>query len=171
MLLALALVACHSPGAYGYARVYAPLSDEQHAAEHAKDYDAIAMQRAPQQWKGKPISVFGVVTSRSSGPGGQAYLTLSVRKLAARNWCKSNDSDSCRVTVGKHELGVVHALVTLRSGDDIGKHCVQPDSLVRVIGPLGDSVDPNDGMPILHASYYRHWPRGEYVTRTPEPDH
>jgi hypothetical protein len=169
--LAIGLSACHSPGEYGYARVYAPFSDEQHAAAFARDYDAAALQRAPREWKGKPISVFGIVRTRSDGPNGAAYLTLSVRKPAKRNWCKNGDSDSCRVTVGQHELGVVHALVTLRSGDDIGKHSVQPDSLVRVIGVLGDNVDSADGMPILHASYYRHWPEGEYVTKSPEPAH
>lgn len=165
LLLALGALACGS-GEYGHARLYTPLSGERQAAMHAKAYDAVAMQRDPRVWQGKPISVFGVVKSRNSGPDGAAYLTLSVRKLAKHNWCKTKDPDSCRVTVGKQELGVVHALAKLSSGDDIGKHSVQPDSLLRVIGVLGDTVDPNDGMPVLHATYYRHWPQGQYVARS-----
>lgn len=162
--LVFAAAACHSPGPYGYARVYSPLGDEQKAAAHATDYDPARVTRNPGAWKGKPVSVFGVVRSRSDGPGGAAYLTLSVRKLAAHNHCATRDDDSCRVTVGNHELAVVHALVKLSSRDDIGKESVAPDSLVRVIGRIGDSVDPNDGMPVIHADYYRHWPKSEYVT-------
>jgi hypothetical protein len=41
---------------------------------------------------------------------------------------------------------------------------------VRVIGKLNDEVDANDGAPVLVAGYYRHWPRGSFVT-TADRDH
>ncbi len=161
---ALLLAACHSAGQYGHARSYVPLSDEATAAESAKNYDPIMVQRMPSQWKGKPVSVFGVVKSRVDGDGGAASLTLSVRTLEPRNLCETEDEDSCRVTVSDHEHAVVHALVKLRSGDDIGRYSVGPGSLLRVIGVIGDDVDPNDGTPVIRARYYRHWPRDFYLT-------
>jgi hypothetical protein len=41
---------------------------------------------------------------------------------------------------------------------------LQVGALVRVIGKLSDNVDATDGMPVIVASYYRHWPRNYYVT-------
>ncbi len=155
---------CHSAGLYGHARTYVPLSDEADAAQNAKDYDPVMAQRMPDQWKGKRVSVFGVVKQRSAGPGGTADLTLSVRTLAARNLCDNASEESCRVTVSDHEYAVLHALIKLREEDNIGKNSVGIGSLVRVIGKIGDEVDPNDGTPMLRGVYYRHWPRDYYVT-------
>jgi hypothetical protein len=39
-----------------------------------------------------------------------------------------------------------------------------------VIGKLSDEVDPDDGTPVLRATYYRHWPRNFFVT-TADRDH
>lgn len=163
-LAALLLVGCHSAGLYGHARTYVPLSDEAEAAQHAKAYDPVMAQRSPDNWKGKTVSVFGVVKQRSPGPGGAADLTLSVRTLAARNLCANSSQESCRVTVSDHEDAVIHALVKLRTSDNIGKHSVGIGSLMRVIGVFNDEVDPNDGTPVLRATYYRHWPHNFYVT-------
>jgi len=66
--------------------------------------------------------------------------------------------------VSEHEHAVVHATIKLASEDDIGAHSVGPGSLLRVIGKLSDEVDPDDGSPVLRASYYRHWPRNFFVT-------
>ncbi len=121
-------------------------------------------KRSPDQWKGKTVSLFGVVIGRSPGGGGNAEVKLGVRTLEPRNLCDSTDDDSCRVTVGEREHAIVHALLHLRAEDDIGEHSLGPQSLVRVVGVLTDNVDPSDGEPVLKATYYRHWPRGFYVT-------
>jgi hypothetical protein len=164
------LAACGSGGQYGFTRSYSPLSEEEDFAESARDYDPVMLAREPESWRNSSISVFGVVRQRSEAPGGSAYLTLSVRTLAARNLCDAMDDDTCRVTVSEREHAVIHATTKLRPGDDIGKESLQPGSLVRVIGKLTDAVDKEDGMPVLSASYYRHWPRNYFVT-TADRDH
>jgi len=104
------------------------------------------------------------VKQRGQAPGGMAYLTLSVRTLATRNLCDQMDEDTCRVTVSDHEFAVIHASVKLRAADEIGKESLAPGSLVRVIGKLTDDVDKTDGMQVMQATYYRHWPRNYFVT-------
>lgn len=160
----LLVAACHSAGPYGHSKVYAPTSDETNALAAAKDYDPVMAQRFPEQWRGKPVSVFGVVTNRGAGQDGAAYLALSVRTLEPRNLCDTDDEDTCRVTVGDREHAKLHALLKLGADDDIGEHSIGLGSLVRIVGTLGEDVDPNDGTPILRATFYRHWPRGFYVT-------
>ncbi len=164
VLAGLVLAACHSAGPYGFSRDYSPLSDEKAAARGAKEYDPVMIERDPATWKGQTLSIFGVVKQRGQGAGGMAYLTLSVRTLATRNLCDEMDEDSCRVTVSDHEFAVIHASVKLRSSDDIGKDSLAPGSLVRVIGKLTDDVDRTDGLAVLQASYYRHWPHNYFVT-------
>ncbi len=161
-----ALAACHSAGLYGHAPKYAPLPDEASAVTGARAYDPVMFQRDPDGWRAKPTELFGVVTARGTGPAGGAYLTLSVRALEPRNLCDNqNDDDSCRVTVSDKDFGVVHALVSLHGDDDLGEHSVGGGSLLRIVGKIGEDVDPQDGAPILRATYYRHWPRYFYVTR------
>jgi hypothetical protein len=164
LALGFALTACHSAGPYGFSRDYSPLSDEKAAARGAKEYDPVMIERDPATWKGQTLSIFGVVKQRGQAAGGMAYLSLSVRTLATRNLCDAMDEDSCRVTVSDHEFAVIHASVKLQSADDIGKDSLAPGSLVRVIGKLTDDVDRTDGLPVLQASYYRHWPRNYFVT-------
>ncbi len=163
-LLALLAWGCHSPGQYGFSRVYSPLSAEEDATKGVKEYDPVMAQRQPDAWHGKPVSVFGVVKVRNPGPGGQSDLTLSVRTLEPRNLCDAADEDTCRVTVSDREHAVIHALVKLENDDDIGKNSVGPGSLLRIVGVIRDNVDPNDGTPIVVSSYHRHWPRNFYVT-------
>lgn len=162
--LLLGVLACHSAGPYGYSKVYSPLSEEEEAAEGAKKYDPVMAERFASEWKGKRVSVFGVVTLRRPGPNGTTDLTLSVRTLAPRNLCDEGGEDTCRVTVSEREYGIVHALVKLKSGDNIGEHSVGSGSLVRVIAVRVDDVNSDDGNPVLKAQYYRHWPRNFYVT-------
>jgi hypothetical protein len=163
-LFGLLFAGCHSAGQYGHSRVYSPLDAEEEALVGAKNYDPVMVQREPLKWKSKPVNVFGVVKTRNDGSAGAAYLTLSVRVLEPRNLCDTEDEDTCRVTVSEREHAVIHAHVKLESADHIGEHSIGSGSLVRIIGVLGDEVDTNDGMPVLRATYYRHWPRDYYVT-------
>ena len=162
--LALTASACGSAGPYGHSQVYSPLDEEKSATANATEYDPVMAKRSPDQWKGKTTSVFGVVLERQPGTGGNTEVKLSVRTLEPRNLCDSTDEDSCRVTVSDHEYAVIHVLLHLSAEDDIGEHSVGIRSLVRVVGTLTDDVDPSDGEPVLKATYYRHWPRGFYVT-------
>ena len=157
--------ACHSAGPYGYSAQYAPSSDEAAATNGARDYDPVMYAREPEQWRKNKVVLFGVVTGRAPGPGGAAYLTLSVRKLETRNLCaNANDEDTCRVTVSDRDFGVVHVLAALRPEDDLGEHSVGVGSLVRAAGMFGEDVDPSGAGPVMRASFYRHWPRYFYVT-------
>jgi len=56
--------------------------------------------------------------------------------------------------------------VALRPDDDLGERSTSVGSLVRAVGVFGEDVDPSDGAPTLRASFYRHWPRYFYVTRS-----
>jgi hypothetical protein len=170
-LLALLLVtACSSAGPYGFSRTYSPLDAEEDAAEGAKEYDPVMAQRDKTEWKKSKISLFGIVNKRVEGPGGTAYVTLSVRSLELRNLCEELDEATCRVTVGEREFAIVHALLKLSPSDDLGEKSLNRGSLVRVIGKLTDEVDPEDGTPVLKADYYRHWPRNFFVTTASRPD-
>jgi hypothetical protein len=110
--------------------------------------------------------LFGVVTARAPGGGGATNLALSVRRLEPRNLCSNgNDEDTCRVTVSDRDFGVVHALVALKGEDDVGERSVAVGSLIRIVGQLGQDVDTG-GEPTIRASFYRHWPRHYYVTKS-----
>ncbi len=166
LLLLLALAGCHGAGPYGFSPSYVPLDEEDRANAGAAEYDPVMFQRDPEGWRKKRVMLFGVVTARGSGPGGGAYLSLSVRRLEPRNLCdNANDESSCRVTVSDRDFGLVHALAALRPEDDFGEHSIGPGSLVRVYGTFGQDLDGADGQPVMRATFYRHWPRQFYVTR------
>jgi hypothetical protein len=164
--LALALpAACQSAGRYGHSVRYVELDEESAASAGARDYDPIEVIRQPEQWRRGKVTLFGVVESRTAGPGGQALLKLLVRRLEPRNLCEiATDEDTCRVTVSDKDFGMVWALTSLHGDDDVGPHAVGPRSLLRVIGTVGQDVS-SDGAPIVHAAYYRHFPPLFYVTR------
>jgi hypothetical protein len=164
VLVSLVALSCGSGGQYGHSQTYSPLGDEESAASGSVDYDPVMAKRSPEKWKGKSVSAFGVVVQRGSGPGGANEVKLSLRTLETRNLCESSDEDTCRVTVSDREHAVVHAMLHLKAEDDLGEHSMGPGSLVRVIGSVADAVDASDGEPVLQAKYYRHWPRGFYVT-------
>jgi hypothetical protein len=93
-------------------------------------------------------------------------VTLSLRRLDARNVCEdANDERSCRVTVSDARFGDIPVVLELTPEDDAGDHAVGPGSLLRVVGVLGSDYDAVGGGAILHGTWYRHWPRGTYVTR------
>jgi hypothetical protein len=157
---------CGGAGPYGHSRQYVPLDQEGTIVAGAREYDPVMVQRRPEEWRKGNVSLFGVVESRAAGPGGQALLKLSVRILEPRNLCDNqNDDDSCRVTVSDKDFGVVWALVSLRGDDDVGPRSVGIRSLVRVVGTIGQDVSQADGAPVVHTTFYRHWPSFYYVTR------
>jgi hypothetical protein len=165
-----AAAGCHGPGPYGHAPRYVELSEETAAAAGAREYDPVMAEHRPDEWRKGKITLIGVVESRTAGPGAQALLKLSVRRLEPRNLCQSaGDDDTCRVTVSDKDFGAITALVQLSGDDDIGPRAVGQRSLLRVVGTLGQDVSAADGTPILHASYYRHWPAYFYVTRSSAP--
>jgi hypothetical protein len=142
------------------------LDEETAAAAGARDYDPVMVLRQPEEWRKGKVVLFGVVAGRSAGPGGQALLRLMVRRLEPRNLCENaNDDDSCRVTVSDKDFGVVWALASLHGDDDVGPRAVGQRSLLHVVGTVGQDVSETDGAPIVHATYYRHFPSMSYVTR------
>lgn len=169
VLFACALAGCSSPGQYGYSRAYSPLDAEEKAVSGAREYDPVMAKRVPDEWKKSKVMLFGVVTARKDVAGAGTDLTVGMRALAERNLCDDADESSCRVTVSNREHATVHVLARLASGDDIGKFSVQIGSLVRVVGHLSNDA-AEDGNPVVRAEYYRHWPRGEYVT-TADSEH
>ena len=91
---------------------------------------------------------------------------MSVRRLEPRNACDDGqDESTCRTTVSDADFGVVHALVPLRADDEMGEASMSGGSLVRLVGTFGDATDPVDGGPVMRVTWYRHWPRGFYVTK------
>jgi hypothetical protein len=164
-LFVVALGGCHSAGPYGHSPKYVPEGDESAQTGGAREYDPVMFARQPEEWRKGNVTLFGVVTNRGTAKEG-AYLAISVRRLEPRNLCENmNDDDTCRVTVSDRDFGVVHAIVSARGEDDVGPHSIAAGSLVRVVGRIGEDVDPNDGGAILHSSWYRHWPRYFYVTK------
>ena len=166
LVLGALTLGCGGGGKYGYAPNYIPTDSEESATKGAKEYDPVMFQREPETWRKGNVVLFGVVTSRAAGGGGTANLTLSVRRLEPRNLCDNgNDEDTCRVTVSDRDFGVVHALVALKGEDDVGERSVAAGSLIRVVGQFGQDVDTG-GEPTIRASFYRHWPRHYYVTKS-----
>src|SRR5579883_161879 len=166
----LCLLGCHSAGLYGHAPRYVELDDEAPVVARAREYDPVMVEKQPDQWRQGTVALFGVVERREVGPGGQARLKLGVRRLEPRNLCESEaDEDSCRVTVSDRDFGEVVVLVSLRGEDDIGPRSVGARSLLRVAGSIGQDVSP-DGAPVVHATWYRHWPSFYYVTRASARD-
>lgn len=152
-------------GEYGHSRTYTPLDVEAAAAEGAVDYDPVMAKRRPGEWQQRKLSVFGVVLGREDLEGGGAVLKLSMRRLEGRNLCESREDSSCRTTVSEHEHERMHARITIDKPEDAeGSLSIGSGSLVRVIGKLDPEPDAEDGKPVLAATYYRHWPRGYYVT-------
>ena len=160
------LAGCHGAGPYDHDVNYVPLSAEEKAVVGAADYDPVMYERQPDVWHAHPASLFGVVTRRATGTSGGTYLTLSVRRLETRNLCENaNDEETCRTTVSDRDFGIVHGLLKLAPDDDIGPLSIGIGSLLRVVGTFAQEADPADGAPILHATFYRHWPRYFFVTK------
>lgn len=162
-LLVVAQVGCGGAGRYGYARTYVPLDDERAFSERAEETVYDEVRRAPESYQNQTLSWFGVVTGVELS-GGTARVAMQLRAHQERHLCEDESESTCRVTVSARDGGPFTALVALRPDDAAGENRVQPNSLLRVYGRLVAGEYDAQGGPVLRAAYYRHWPRGEYVT-------
>ena len=158
-----ALAACYSAGIYGYDRTYVPLDDEDDLIERASVPPYVDVKRDPREFRGKMLTWFGVVTTTESGQGGRTALHLAHRIHQDRHLCADMERDTCRVTVSERSEGPFTAEVQVRSEDSGGRNRLQPGSLIRVYGEVTGGYD-SEGGPVVQARWYRHWPRGQYLT-------
>ncbi len=163
VLLGLALLGGCGGGQYGFSQTYTTLSDEDDFAEGAQEAGYEDVKRDPAGFRSQNLGWFGVVTSVESAPGGASLVHLTHRVHQERHLCADETSDSCRVTVAERTGGPWSAVLTIREEDRVGRDKLAAGSLLKVYGsPTGDF--DADGGPVLTARYYRHWPRGAYVT-------
>jgi hypothetical protein len=156
---------CGGAGRFGYSRSYIPLGDERTWIERAQTdavYDEV--RRMPEQYQGRTLAFFGVVRTVGAVERGVVRVTLEIRTHQERHLCEDETDRSCRVTVSARDGGPFTALVTLRDDDLDGENRVQVFSLLRVFGTLVPGAYDDQGGPVVRAEFYRHWPRGEYVT-------
>lgn len=159
----LLLTACGGAGLYGHARYYEPLDAEEEHLERASEVQYEALRRDPADYAAVEVGWFGVVTGVEEGRGGEALVHLTFRTLQPRNLCADESASSCRVTVSNRAMGPFSATLALRPEDRSGERRLWSGSLVKVYGrPTGDFDD--EGGPLLESAWYRHWPRGTYVT-------
>lgn len=156
---------CAGAGRFGYAREYVPLSDERAWQERTQEAIYDDVRRNPDAYRDRVVDFFGVVTEVPALRGSTAgRVTLQLRTLQPRNLCGDESESSCRVTVNPSNGGPFTAVLTLREDDITGENRVQVNSLLRVYGTVIQGEYDREGGPILQGQYYRHWPRGEYVT-------
>ena len=89
---------------------------------------------------------------------------MLVRTHQDRHLCEDETEGSCRVTVSDRDGGPFSAVIALAPEDTAGENRVQTGSLLRVYGPLIPGQYDAQGGPVLRAQFYRHFPRGQYVT-------
>jgi hypothetical protein len=164
--LSILLPACGGAGRYGYAQTYVALGDEESWVARANNeavYDEV--RRMPESYRAQTLSFFGVVTGVEGAHGSTpARVSIQIRTHQARHLCDDETDRSCRVTVSARDGGPLTAVVSLRPDDAAGENRVQVFSLLRVFGSLVPGEYDAAGGPVIRADFYRHWPRGEYVT-------
>jgi len=165
LLIALALgpcLGCGGAGQYGYAREYEPLSEEDDFIEAEEHVTYEDVRRDPADFRSSQLGWFGVVTDLDTS-GDRARVHLEHRIHQERHLCADEYDSSCRVTVSERAGGPFTAVVDLRPEDRGGQDRLWVGSLVKVYGsPTGEFDE--DGGPVIDARWYRHWPRGKYVT-------
>lgn len=156
-------VGCGGGGEYNYSREYHPLSEESDYIERASagaSYEDV--KRDPADYRSATLDWFGVVTAVDL-EGATARVHMTHRIHQSRHLCEDERDSSCRVTVSDRQSGPFTAVLTIREDDRDGQARLWNGSLLRVYGsPTGDFDD--EGGPVVAAEYYRHWPRGTYVT-------
>lgn len=157
------LLGCGGGGDYGYARDYQTSGDERPYAERAQVVGYEDVKRDPEDYEGTLLEWFGIVTSVERDDSGKALVHMTHRIHQDRHLCGDETAGSCRVTVSDRQSGAFSALIDIRPEDKDGDTRLWTGSLVRVYGhPTGDF--DVEGGPVLTAEWYRHWPRGTYVT-------
>jgi hypothetical protein len=159
----LALASGCGAGPYGFARTYKPLGGEQRHFEDAQQITYQDLVRSPDAYTKVEVGWFGVVSEMQSQPDGKMRLILTLRAHQARHLCSEDSSSSCRVTVSTTSLGTFHADVELKPAEREGQDRVWQGSLLKIYGMPTGEYDEAIG-PRLDVKYYRHWPRGYYVT-------
>lgn len=157
---------CGGGGRYGYARTYTYFGDEARFARQANNeavYDEV--RRLPDRFNTTMLSWFGVVTELTPGAGGTMRVALNLRTHQERHLCEDETDGSCRVTVSEADGGPFSAALTAVSAEDShGENRIQVGSLIHVYGRLVAGEYDARGGPVVRAEFYRHWPRGQYVT-------
>ena len=148
---------------YGYAPEYAPLDDEEAYFEKGKAHSYEEVRRNPSAYAGETLAWFGVVNDVQQKGNGQVQVAMTLHFHQDRHLCADQFDSSCRVTISEKEGGPFSALLTLRPEDREGKDRVYAGSLLKIYGPPLPEYD-DEGGPIVNTKYYRHWPRGTYVT-------
>ncbi|MCS6799834.1 MAG: hypothetical protein NZ898_15175 [Myxococcota bacterium] len=163
VLVAPLLAGCGGAGPYGFARQYEPLDEEEPYLERATSVSYEEVRRAPTTYTSTLLGWFGVVTAVDVAADGSALVALTYRTHQARHLCADERESSCRVTVSERAIGPWTARIRLRHEDRFGSDRVWVGSLLRVYGrPTGDTDE--QGGPVVAGEWYRHWPRGAYVT-------
>ncbi|MFI5305723.1 MAG: hypothetical protein ACHQ53_00145 [Polyangiales bacterium] len=160
--LPLLLSACGG-NPYGYAPQYVPASDEGAYLEKGVDPGYEEVRRDPSSHQQELIAWFGLVEDVQPAAAGQSRIVMSLHFHQDRHLCSDQFDSSCRVTISDKAGGPFSALVTLRGEDRDGRDRLYAGSLVKVYGHVMTEYDDRGG-PIIRAEYYRHWPRGTYVT-------
>lgn len=163
-LAAAALVsACGAAGQYGHSRSYVALSSERDWEGRAQDSVHDEVRRMPDLYQGRTLSGGG-----DRGGGGARGRALAAGDAAAHAPGPSPLRRRVRVELsGDGEPArrrAFHGACSSARRIRPGSTGVQPNSLVRVYGTLRTGEYDVNGGPVLRAEYYRHWPRGEYVT-------
>ena len=160
--LALLLAACGGAD-YGFSRSYHPLGREDELLRTATVPGYEEVHTNPGAFHSQTIAWFGVVTSVEPGANGQSLVHMTFRTHRDRHLCADETDGSCRVTVSDRPVGPFSATLAILPDDASGQNRLATGSLLRVFGsPTGD-ID-GEGGPVLAVSYYRHWPRGTWVT-------
>ena len=149
---------------YGFARQYEPLSDEEELYENAETVSYEELRRDTTAYRERLIGWFGVVTEARTDPAtGETRAAMELRVHRKRHLCADHLENSCRVTVSEKTIGPFTTVIRLRPEDTEGKNRVYRGSLLKVYGSPDGEFDDQGG-PIIRARYYRHWPRGTFVT-------
>jgi hypothetical protein len=162
-LAACALAGCGGSGPYGFSRTYDPLIGEKKHLERAQELPYEQVKATPYEYRATEIAWFGVVSALSELPDKRTQARLAFHVHQARHLCRDEYEDSCRVTVSESSPGDFSARLLLPESQNSGKERVWVGSLLKVYGkPTGDFDEQGD--PVIEVTYFRHWPRGYYVT-------
>jgi hypothetical protein len=164
LLITAMLAACGGGGQYGYDREYVTTSEEDDLLEEVTEANYEDVKRDPSDYRSALVSWFGVVTNVDlDASTGRALVSMTHRTHQARHLCGDERASSCRVTVSERAGGPFSAELDMRPEDREGQDRLWVGSLVRAYGSPNGEFD-DEGGPILTARWYRHWPRGKYVT-------